>query len=152
MFIVLTHEDCARLKPDVLREILAEVGLPSKSKTGAAPTVPEGADGMDFTGVIDLTIEQINSFMAGIQKKTRDRLRVFAEHGPTIDAKLLNITNYSHFQTDLTKRTRTITGDKGAFLVTWDDWKYENGKLLTGHYAVTVVTYQSLRKYFGLDG
>ncbi|MBX9460705.1 MAG: hypothetical protein KL785_05995 [Brevundimonas sp.] len=30
------------------------------------------------------------------------------------------IDNYSHFQSRVTKRTRTITGNKKAFLFTWD--------------------------------
>jgi hypothetical protein len=55
---------------------------------------------MDFTGVIDLTIEQVGAFMSGLHKKeTRANLRVFAAHGPIVEAKLLNIpnNNYSHF-------------------------------------------------------
>jgi hypothetical protein len=150
MFIVLTSEDCAQLKPDTLHEILAVLGLGAIAPAVVTSAVPEAAQGMDFTDVVDLTVEQITAFMLGVNQKTKERLRVFAEHGPVIDAKLLGIENYSHFQTDLTKRTRTITGHKKAYLVTWDEWTYDNGKLVTGHYAVTTVTYLSLRKYFAL--
>ena len=123
MFTVLTHEDCARLKPDVLREILAKVGFASTPTTGAASTVPKGAEAMNFAEVVSLTGEQVNAFMSGIKKEeTRAGLRVFAEHGPIIEAKLLNIANnnYSHFQAQLTKRIRAITGNNNALLLTWD--------------------------------
>jgi hypothetical protein len=154
MFLVLTNEDCARLRPDVLREILAQVGLTSASATYVAPTVPKGAEAMNFAGIVDLTSEQVYEFMSGLGKKeTRDGLRVFAEHGPIVEARLLAIpnNNYSHFQTDLTKRIRGITGNSDAALLTWDpDWKKRARG--TWRYAATVVTHQSLRKYFGLDG
>jgi hypothetical protein len=156
MMIVLTNEDCARLGPDTLREILAGAGLPAKSNDDTAPTKPEGAEGMDFTGVADLSPDQVAKFMPGVGKETEEALRVIAEHGPIVDATLLKITNenYAHFQGRLTKRTRTITGDKDGHLITWndDDWEYDNGKVVKGRYAVTVVTWQSLRTYFGLIG
>jgi len=48
-----------------------------------------------------------------------------------------------------TIRTRTITGDKGAFLVGWDDWsQVEFGE---GRYAITPITHQSLRRHIALD-
>ena len=62
------------------------------------------------------------------------------------------IENYGHFQGRVTKRTRTITGDKHAFLFTWDDWNDgENAERGYGHYAVTDTTFRSLRGYFKLD-
>lgn len=55
------------------------------------------------------------------------------------------------FQSQTTIRTRTVTGDKEAFLLTWDDWDWnEEEGLVSGRYAVSPVTYQSLRKFFGL--
>jgi hypothetical protein len=84
-----------------------------------------------------------------------DEAHLFAENGPIIDAHLLDgvgITNYGHFQGRVTKRTRTITGNKKACLFGWDEWKWsEDGKtLLSGRYAVTATTYGSLRQFFGL--
>ena len=106
---------------------------------------------MDFTGVVDLKPEQVSDFMSGLQHKTKDCLRVVAEHGPIIDAKLLGIENYSHFQASMTKRIRTLTDDKNARLITWGDWmKSENGDI-TFYYGVTIVTYKSLRMYFDLQ-
>jgi hypothetical protein len=69
MFLVLTNEDCARLRPDVLREILAQVGLTSASATCAAPSVPKGAEAMNFAGIVDLTSEQVYEFMSGLGKR-----------------------------------------------------------------------------------
>ena len=152
LYIVLTPEDCVRLNPENLREILAYL-LGREAQTGARhpATAPDGAEGMDFDGVVDLKPEKVSDFMSGLQHKTKDCLRVMAEHGPIIDAKLLGIENYSHFQASLTKRIRTITGEKNARLITWSDWvKSENGDV-TFYYAVTVVTYKSLRTYFNLQ-
>jgi hypothetical protein len=152
MYIVLTPEDCGRLKAETLREILAHLlGHESQTDAGGPATVPDGAEGMDFTGVVDLKLEQVSDFMSGLQHQTKECLHVVAEHGPIFDAKLLGIKNYSHFQASLTKRIRTITGDKNAFLITRDDWAPSANGDLTCHYAVTALTYKSLRMYFGLQ-
>jgi hypothetical protein len=72
-----------------------------------------------------------------------------------IAANLLNeagIENYGHFQGRVTKRTRTVTGDKHAYLFTWDDWQSEeNAERGYGHYAVSEKTFRSLRRHFKID-
>jgi hypothetical protein len=152
MYIVLTPEDCVRLKPEILREILAYLfGRETQTGAGRPATAPGGTEGMAFTGVVDLEPEQVSDFMSGLQHKTKDCLRVVAEHGPVTDAKLLGIENYSHFQASLTKRIRTITGDKNARLITWGDWVELGNGDITFYYAVTIVTHKSLRMYFGLQ-
>ncbi len=90
--------------------------------------------------------------MKGCAPETIAGLRVIAENGPVIKASLLDaagIENYSHFQGRVTKRTRTITGQKGVYFFTWDDW--EEAPDGVGHYAVTGPTFRSLRIYFNLD-
>jgi hypothetical protein len=161
MYLVLTSEDCARLRPETIADLIAQAvsrSMALETSTTPAPraeTVP-GADDIDMHDVVDLTPDQVAEFMDGIHQQTVDGLRVFAENGSVIDARLLNavgITNYSHFQGRVTKRTRTVTRKKRAFLIGWDNnWEWdENNILLSGRYAVTPVTYQSLRKFFGLD-
>jgi hypothetical protein len=152
MFIVLTPEDLRRLRPDILREMLSHLGQGTISAAATGATVPPGAEDMNFTGVVDLMPEQVAHFMAGIKHERNIKcLRVIAEHGPVVDAKLFGIENYSHFQASMTKRIRTITGDENASLLTWaESEKSEEGKPITYYYAVSVITYESLRKYFGL--
>jgi hypothetical protein len=111
------------------------------------------ADGYAWDDVAELTPGQVEEFMKGCSIETKAGLRVIAEHGPVIHASLLDragIDNYGHFQARVTKRTRTVTGNRNAFLFTWDDWQSrENGG--TGHYAVSAKTFRSLRIYFNLD-
>lgn len=62
---------------------------------------PNLDDAEDFEDVVDLTPGQIEEFMEVCSEQTIAGLRVFAEHGPVIRAKLLNeagIENYGHFQ------------------------------------------------------
>ena len=100
----------------------------------------------------DLTLRDLQTWMEAASDKTKLGLRVFAESGPVIIAQALTdagITNISHFQSRVTVRTRTVTGDKNAFLFGWDDWEIvAEGK---GKYGVTPITHQSLRRYFNLD-
>jgi|GEM_PF-3832949 len=113
----------------------------------------ENAEGFEWDDVADLTPGQVETFMAGCSLKTVAGLRVLAEHGPVIRASLLDragIENYGHFQGRITTRVRTVTGNRRAFLVTWDDWESEENAGI-GHYAITAKTYRSLRIYFNLD-
>ena len=152
MYIVLTPEDYVCLKPEILSEIVAcLLGREPETDPVRPETRPDGTEGMNFDGVVDLKPEQVSDFMSGLQHKTKDCLRVVAEHGPIIDAKLLGIENYSHFQASLTKRIRTITGEKNARLITWSSWVKSENDDITFHYAVTIVTYKSLRIYFDLQ-
>jgi hypothetical protein len=122
---------------------------------GPVPADPQARNprGYNWHDVVDLTPGQVEVFMKGCSTRTIAGLRVIAEHGPVIHASLLDragIENYGHFQGRVTLRTRTVTGNPEAFLLTWDDWQSKaNGG--TGHYAVTVKTHRSLRIYFQLD-
>lgn len=149
MFIVLTKEDISAFSPSTRAELMA-AAFP---KTQTPPSeLPPGFDADDFENVAELTPGQVEEFMAGCSEETIAGLKVIAEHGPVIHASLLDavgIENYGHFQGRVTKRTRTITGDKDAFLFTWDDWTEAPDNV--GHYAVTQATFRSLRIYFELD-
>ena len=150
MQITINENDLTKLKPATRQDLLATL-----FGTTAATIPPENADGFEFEEVADLTPEQVAEFMQGCSPQTVAGLQIIAEHGPVIAANLLNeagIENYGHFQGRVTKRTRTITGDKHAFLFTWDDWTSgENAERGYGHYAVTETTFRSLRKHFELD-
>ncbi len=149
MLIVLTKDDFSALSPSTRAELLAS--LSSKPKVDPSE-FPTGFDADDFEGVVDLTPGEIETFMEGCSDETKAGLKVFAEHGPVIHASLLDaagIDNYGHFQGRVTKRTRTVTKDKDAFLFAWDNWQEAPDNV--GHYAVTQATFRSLRIYFETD-
>jgi hypothetical protein len=127
--------------------------LPPAATAAPAAEQPRNTDGYDWENVVDLTPGQVEELMRGCSTRTRAGLRVIAEHGPIIHATLLDragIENYGHFQGRVTLRTRTVTGNREAYLLTWDDWQSKaNGGV--GHYAVTAKTHRSLRIYFHLD-
>lgn len=147
--LTLSKEEISTLSPSTRAELMAHVfGLP-KTVVG---DLPEGFTADDFEGVVSLTPGQVEEFMKGCADETKAGLKVFAENGPVVHADLLGpagIENTAHFQSRVTKRTRTITGDKKAFLFTWDEWSDHRSGV--GVYAVTPATHRSLRIYFNLD-
>jgi hypothetical protein len=151
MNIVLTENDLTRLSPTTRADLIALL-----LGSAAAPAqIQSQTNGFEWDDVVNLTPEQVTVFMQGCSQQTVAGLKVIAEHGPVITANLLEkagIVNYGHFQGRVTKRTRTITGDKHAFLFTWDDWTIgENAERGYGHYAVTDATFRSLRSYFEMN-
>lgn len=149
MHIVLTANEISSFSPSTRAELMA---LVFPKAPPAQTGFPEGFDADDFDSVVDLTPGQIEEFMQGCSERTIAGMRIIAEHGPKIHAALLDaagIENYGHFQGSVTKRTRTITGDKDAFLFAWDNWPEQPEGI--GHYAVTQATYRSLRIFFNID-
>jgi hypothetical protein len=153
MQIVLTSDDLRKLSEAARNEILA---LALGRDAGEAPP-PEadsygsGYGGIDMSGVVDLSFRETQKWMVAASDQTKAGLYVFAAKGGVVSAKDLTdagIANLPHFQSRTTIRTRTIKGDRDAFLLGWDDWsRVEDGE---GRYAVTPKTCRSLRRYFGL--
>jgi len=147
MQLVLTEEDLIKLKPSTRADLVANLFPTTHEKR------VDNLHGFNWVEVVSLTPGQVEKFMAGCSDETKAGLKVIAEKGPVIHASLLEgvgIENYGHFQGRVTKRTRTVTGDKHAFLFGWDDWNSEeNGGI--GHFGVTDETYRSLRIFFELD-
>lgn len=146
MQLILNDQDLVKLKGSTRADLMANVFPKEKAQSA------EDSEGFDWEDVADLSPGEIEEFMGGCSQETIAGLRVIAEHGPTIRANLLaqaGIENYGHFQGRVTKRTRTVTGDKDAFLFAWDDWQAQEDGI--GHYAVTAKTFRSLRVYFNLD-
>ena len=146
MQIVLNEADLTKLKPSTRADLLAHL-FPVK---GDGPG--ESLEGFDWTDVADLSPGQVEELMAGCSEYTVKGLRVIAESGPVTHGSTLisaGIENLRHFQGSVTKRTRTVTGDRHAFLFTWDDWSEQPNGI--GSYAVSAATFRSLRIYFGLD-
>jgi len=157
MLVLLTENDMGRLSPDARAEVVNCLNTPVDERGEISPSAPLAEDA-EYRGiymsddVVDLTPSQVREWMEAASEKTKRGLRVFAEQGPVIPLKALTdagIENYSHFQSRTTVRTRTVTGRKGAYLLTWDDWdEAEEGE---GRYAVTRTTFESLRRYFQLQ-
>lgn len=144
MNLTLNARDISKLSPSARAELQA-LFFPK-----AGVVLPEGFTEDDFENVVDLTPEQITEFMHGCSQSTKDGLEVIAIHGPVVDGRLLHeveIENLGSWQGAITKRTRTVTGDRNAFMLAWDDWTVAPDNI--GKYAVTQVTHQSLQAYFG---
>ena len=155
MNITISGEEFSALSRAAREEILALVTKPKRAANAASYEAPEAGPeyaGIELEGVADLTFRQVQTWMEAASDKTKLGLRVIAEQGPAIKAQALldaGIENLPHFQSRTTIRTRTVTGEKGVFLLGWDDWtEVDEGE---GRYAVTPITYQSLRRYFQLD-
>lgn len=162
MRMIITQNDFVRLGPVAQKELLA-MWQTSTATTQDSLVLPSSAAndpryaGIDMGHVVDLSPEQVEEWMKAAHEKTEAGLRYFAEHGPIVDAVALQeagVENLRHFQSRTTTRTRTITGDKNAFLLSWDTWKYAPDnpeRVISGRYLVSPTTHASLRKYFGLD-
>lgn len=146
MQIILNQNDVNKLQPKTREDLMSL--LFSKQKVAAI----EGTEAFEWGDVVEFTPSQISEFISGCSEQTTNGLRIFAEHGPVINASLLEevgISNYGSFQGSCTKRARTVSTLKDAYLFSWDDWDSEENNGV-GHYAVTAITYASLCNYFGL--
>lgn len=150
MYLVITQEDLSKLNPQTRAELLAAL----LSEPENPDRYPPNTDDYIWEDRVDLTDEQMSEFIEGCAPETVRGLRVIAEEGPVIAADKLEgvgIDNYGHFQGRTTKRVRTVTGNKNAYLLAWDDWGSEdNQQYGCGHYAVTVPTHQALLRFFEL--
>jgi len=113
-------------------------------------TFRDEIEGIDFSNREDITYKQMHRWMDGVTDSVRRGLQMIAEHGPVIDAQLLREAgiNIRRFQTGTTRRTRKISGDPSCYLLAWNHWSDVDDT--QGKYAVTPITHQSLRRYFGL--
>jgi hypothetical protein len=158
--MMISTSDFALLSPSTQEELLALWMTPAPA-TKPEPVAPSSTEsygdqykGFSMSDVADLNPAQVKTWMTAASDPTKMGLRVFAERGPIIEAGWLTeagVTNIAHFQSRTTIRTRTITGNKDAYLLGWDAWDYnDDGSYKAGRYAVTPTTYQSLREYFGI--
>lgn len=157
MNIILNQKDLASLSPAARDEIERFImnRMFSKSEPTAYRDVEDIPEeyGLDDT-VKDFTFEMIKDFFSvEVSKTTTLGLRLIAENDkPFIDGQTLSdagITNIGHFQSRVTTRTRTVTGDPEAYMFGWNEWLYDDeGKITQGGYCVTPITHRSLKKYF----
>lgn len=148
MFMVIDKKQFSSLSPQAQEELTAAWF----GEEAAARTIPDtlGPDykDIDMEGVADITPRQMREWMIKASDKTKAGLRLFADKPVVTAQELLDagIENLAHFQSRTTIRTRTVTGDKEAFLLGWDDWN--EAKENQGRYAVSPITHHALRAYF----
>jgi hypothetical protein len=149
--ITLSPEEFRRLTPPAQQEVMALL-------TGSPPRFKPPEPRADFTGInleeaTDMTPAMIKKFFQVCSDPYKAALKVFAEKGPVIDLSELGHLgiNQAQFRSRMTVRTRTVTNDPEAYLFAYDHWERgEDGQYVKGKYAVTPMTYESLRKYFAL--
>lgn len=154
MQIVLTVDDLANLSQPTRSEIIRYFAETIGGQPGAVPAPAPGwtdqFDDIHMSKVEDITFKHVHRWMEGLSDSVRLGVRIIAEHGPVIDARLIAASGIDirRFQSATTRRTRALTGDGSAYFLGWNHWTGiadPNGK-----YAVSPITHQSLRRYFGL--
>ena len=155
MKFILSKRDFFRLSARTRTEILDYLSSRAPEDDRTVDDLDKEYIGFDMTNVAVLNYRQVRMWMEVASNWTKAGLKVFAEQGPIVHVGALvealkktenGSDNYSQFQSRTTVRTRTVTGDREAYLLGWDDW--EEGE---GRYAVTRETHKSLRRYFRLD-
>lgn len=154
MQIVLTDDDLASFSQPTRNEILRRFGdvmgsLPVPPPV-PAPEWRERFDDVHLDKREDITYKLIQRWMDGVSDHVRQGVRLLAEHGPVIEASLLRDAgiNLKQFQSATTRRTRKVTGDANAYFLAWNHWTGLDDP--QGKFAVSPITHQSLRRYFGL--
>ena len=136
----------AKTKAELLAAVFS-AAIP-QAKPGGEPF---DSSEFEWESVIDFSPGDIETFMATLSGETKAALKIIAERGPVVKAGWLDesgIESYASFQRSTTRRTRSITGGKNDFLLTWDDWTDKPKG--DGLYAVSVATHRALQIYFDL--
>lgn len=153
MLFIITGEEFAGFSTSTRHEIMANADTSALGATVPKTEISdldESFSGIEMEDVADITPKQMREWMSNASDKTKKALRLFANK-PIVTAQELmdaGVENVSHFQSRTTVRTRTVTGNKGAFLLGWDDWQIADKN--QGRYAVTPITHHALRTYFKL--
>ncbi len=161
MKVMLNSADLSKLKAATVEEIFSLLKWPNASKSQPTDAGSSGYDpwtdpDFDWEDVADLSINQIQHFMETVSEPIAEALEYIATHGPSVPGQDLikntDISALNAFQGATTKRTRTITKVDDARLLGWDSWdneeKYPD---CVGRYGVTEVTFNSLRRHFGVE-
>lgn len=162
MKLILSKKDLFRLSERTRAEILDYLSSPRGPEEERPADDPDQEYvGFDMEYVAALSFRQMQIWMKAASNWTKAGLKVFAEQGPIVHVETLVEAlkeeekrsgkdkvkgDYSQFQSRTTVRTRTVTGNREAYLLGWNDWEEEEGK-----YAIKRRTYKSLRRYFRVD-
>lgn len=144
MYVVLTKSDFESLTSEAKGEIAKIIGLDAV-----------GVDASSDEHVKDLSVDEVKEFMSGVSDDTKQRLRIFVEHGGTTTVRKLKKIigasfNWPGFQSGVTRRVRTVTKDPHALLFDWSDYENAPDDCDWEECSVSVseTTFASLKQYF----
>lgn len=153
MMIVLTADDLAAFsdstRDEILRRLRDAVGnVPSRAPL-PAPDHGDAYHDIHASDLEDITFKRMKKWMENLSDPVRAGVRIIAQHGPVIEARLLREAgiNVRQFQSATTRRTRALTGDSDAYFLGWNKWLDVDDP--HGKFAVSPITHQSLQRYFG---
>ncbi len=154
MDIVLSAADLKSLsqsaRNEILQRALGEGGNLPNSNPIPAPHWQQQFDDIHVENLEDITFKYVGRWMERLPDEVRQGVRIIAEHGPVIRARQLTelVIDIRRFQSATTRRTRALSGDKNAYFLAWNNWAGMDDP--DAKYAVSPITHQSLRRYFGL--
>lgn len=152
--IILTADDLASFSDSTRHEILRRLqtivaDMPSRARC-PAPNSGDAYHDIHTSNLEDITSKHMKKWMEGLPNQVRAGVRIIAQHGPVIEARLLREAgiNVRQFQSATTRRTRAMTGDSDAYFLGWNHWLDADDP--DGKFAVSPITHQSLQRYFGI--
>ncbi|WP_306133458.1 hypothetical protein [Roseivivax marinus] len=158
--LFISVESFNSLSPSARAEIEALYGLTSGAVMTAAP---KRTPGDLHEGPVEIPPALVRALVDRLNPKTMTALRVIAESedGRFLLSDVIEAVDDAETYMDvkgvwsgLTQRTRNILQDKKADLIWWEgDWLYDEGKDEKADHVgrVAPMTYQSLRKHFGME-
>ncbi len=159
--IVIDVRDLERLSSGAREELLALVGV-----GGLAAAAPEGAEGAwnpDGDEPYPLSLREAKALVQGLSESSRGMLRLFCKNsdgkiGRVSMRELLETTGHpdaEHLQksiSGITRRLRTVTGQKEAWLLDWDnEWDEERRTYFRSEYFITSPSIRSLGQVLGSE-
>jgi hypothetical protein len=156
--IFLSDDVVQRLPQPVKDALLHELQRLLQENTNQETPTPLSASASEEDKPADFSFVQANKFLEGCSEKTKKILRGIMqgnnEHFLLSDLACslqMTIDDLSGVWGGLTKRTRTILGDKKLKIVVWpQNFFDENNRWVDAKGAVSKTTYASFRMALGL--
>jgi len=154
---IFLSDDVVQSLPQPVKDaLLQELQRRLQGNADQKPKVVEPTTLVDEEKLANLSFVQVNKFLEGCSEKTKNVLKIIVKNKNgnfllSEIAKALNMTidDLSGVWGGLTKRTRTILGEKNFKLVTWQNI-YQNNKWSDAKGEMSATTYTSFRMALGL--
>lgn len=162
--IVIQLEDLARLSEETRAELLRLFGEAEPRAAAAAAPPPRRDPEADVP--YPLSVREAKELVRGLSESSRGVLRLFCRRfdgrvGRADLRALLAETGHADSQrlrkaiSGITRRLRTVTGDKQAWLLDWndEDWRWDPQRRVytEGEYFIPRPAIVSLCQAFGLE-
>lgn len=167
--LVIALEDFDRLSPATRAELMALFGAgPAAGNTAVAVPAPLEAAGLssEEDAPYPLNPREAKELLRGLSHGSRGVLRLFCQNfdgrvGRVSLEELLRATGHKDSQSlrkaisGITRRLRTVTGDKKAWILDWrdEDWQWDEAKktYVAGAYFIDSPAIRSLCHAFGTE-